>query len=158
MGNKAKIHFEKFFPFIFSIVITVIFYYLKKENLLCFDDEKLKELKKTDLYLILSTSFLAVLITHKSLILSIDNNKGFKKLLTGVNISKRFFSYMNCVIFTSTISIIYSLLIKFCEKLFLLEFIVFVSSLLVLQFIRFVWVFNIVFEKSILPNNDSEEK
>ena len=154
MVNKGKILFEKFYPIVMSLLITAGFYFFKP-----IDTESISEsFKESDILLIIATSLLAALITHKSLILSMDDHKGFKKLLTGEKISKRFFSYMNCVIHTSILFIIYSILTKFFDKLFCLEFVLFLSVWLIAQFIRFIRVFNIVFEKSILLKNDTKEK
>ena len=101
--------------------------------------------------LMIAVVILGSLITLKGIVLSIDVNKheGFKKLLQYKKWKDAFFKYMNCCIYHSIILIGYNILCEINCIFYNSTLIIFSSIYLILQTIRFLYVFNVVFEKSI---------
>ena len=143
---KFELFLEKFTPLIISILIVLIFdkcgYFVSQD--LAFD-------RGQSISLVVAITIFATLITHKGIVLSIDTekHKAFENLLKRKKLTKRFFNYMNVCIYHSIILICYNVLCEFNKDLFTIPIIMFSTIYLILQSARFLWVFNIVFEKSI---------
>lgn len=146
--NNIKIYFERYYPLFVAVISTTLFSNFKS-NLI--NSKQLESFCESQIFLIISTVILGILITHKSIILTMENNKGFKKLLTGQEITNRFFKYLNNTIKTCILIIIYNFVIMIYKDIpFCAEMQFFLFILLVSQFIRFIRVFDIVFEKSLV--------
>ena len=144
--NKIRKHAEKFAPLIVSLFIVFIFckfdYFIKPTPL--FE-------RGQSISLVVAITIFATLITHKGIVLSIDKekHKGFEKLLKYPDLTKRFFNYMNYCIYHSIFLICYNVLCEFNSNIFIVPLIMFSTIYLILQSVRFLYVFNVVFEKSI---------
>lgn len=142
--KKLKLFIEKWFPSILSFALIGLLY-PKIE----FKEEFFKSF--TNISTIIATAVIAFLVTHKSIILAIDKEKhiGFKKLLKADKMTKRFFNYLNYPVYTSIVIVMYNI----CLNLFQVKILdllgLFLVCLLILQVIRFVYIFNVVFEESL---------
>lgn len=142
--KKLKLFIEKWFPSILSFTLIGLLY-PKIE----FNEEFFKSF--TNISTIIATVVIAFLITQKSIILAIDKEKhiGFKRLLKADKMTKRFFNYLNYPVYTSIVIIMYNI----CLNLFQVKILdligLFLVCLLILQVIRFVYIFNVVFEESL---------
>lgn len=137
---------EKFAPLIISLFIVFIFY---KFDYFCNQDPLFE--RGQSISLVVAITIFATLITHKGIVLSIDKekHKGFEKLLKYPDLTKRFFHYMNYCIYHSILLICYNVLCEFNSNIFITPLVMFSTIYLILQSARFLWVFNVVFEKSI---------
>lgn len=150
--NNIKIYFEEYYPLFAAVFCSILFLNFKL-NLMTSD--QLKIFCESDIFLIVSTVILAILITHKSIILTMENNKGFKKLLSGKKITDRFFKYLNNTIKTCLFIMLFNFVIMIFKSIsFCAEFQLFLFILLIFQFIRFIKIFDIVFEKSLVSETN----
>jgi divalent metal cation (Fe/Co/Zn/Cd) transporter len=142
--KKLKLFIEKWFPSILSFTLIGLLY-----SKIEFNEEFFKSF--TNISTIIATVVIAFLITQKSIILAIDKEKhiGFKRLLKADKMTKRFFNYLNYPVYTSIVIIMYNI----CLNLFQVKILdligLFLVCLLILQVIRFVYIFNVVFEESL---------
>ncbi len=146
MNKKLKLYclflLEKYAPITLSLLIVLIFHYLKILNI----DSNLK-----DRIFNFSMAMFAILITHKSIILTIDknNHKGFAKLSQERDFVIRLFTYLNNCIYNSFFIIFYIFICSFINVLLKNEIILFCTSLLIFQTFRFLLIFSTIFEKTI---------
>lgn len=146
--KMIKINIERFFPLILAGIIAYSFHYFRLiENHK--DGEGFQ--RGSSISFIFATTILALLITHKSIILSTDKQRhdGLKKMLSSDGLSQRFFSYLNYPMYLSIVIILYNLLCEFKGSIYSEYIIIFLTTWLLFQIIRFLMIFNIVFEKSI---------
>lgn len=136
--------FQDYTPLVISIVIILI---LLRYNLVSVSNFE----RGQSMSLMISAFVLGSLITLKGIVLSIDVNKheGFKKLLQYKKWRDAFFQYMNCCIYHSIILIGYNILCEINCIFYNSTLIIFSSIYLTCQTVRFLYVFNVVFEKSI---------
>ncbi len=136
--------FQDYTPLVTSIVIILI---LLRYNLVSVSNFE----RGQSMSLMISAFVLGSLITLKGIVLSIDVNKheGFKKLLQYKRWRDAFFKYMNCCIYHSIILIGYNILCEINCIFYNSTLIIFSSIYLTCQTVRFLYVFNVVFEKSI---------
>jgi len=136
--------FQDYTPLVISIVIILI---LLRYNLVSVSNFE----RGQSMSLMISAFVLGSLITLKGIVLSIDVNKheGFKKLLQYKKWRDAFFKYMNCCIYHSIILIGYNILCEINCIFYNSTLIIFSSIYLTCQTVRFLYVFNVVFEKSI---------
>lgn len=153
--NKIKIAIESYLPLLIAIVLSALVY-LGKINTTIVQSEVAGH-NVLNMFLVMATTLLAILITHKSIILTVTRNSGFKKLLRGKKATKKFFKYINRPIYQSLLLIVGSLCVKsvgisnmvtIINADILESIIVFLSSLVIGCFIRFVLIFIVIFEDS----------
>lgn len=137
--------FQDWTPLVISIVIVFLCY------IFGFVSQDITFDRGQSILLVIAITIFATLITHKGIVLSIDVNKheGFKKLLLYPEWKNTFFKYMNCCIYYSVLLIGYNIICEINCIFFNATLSIFLSIHLILQTIRFLYVFNVVFEKSI---------
>lgn len=139
---KIRLFIQEYTPVFISILITLLAIF-KKINL------EFTNATSSSSF-ILSGIILGLLITHKSIILTIDKEKNsiFKKIEENKVLKKRFYSYLNNTLFISIILITYNIICDFNKIVYNSYIIIFLISFLISKLIRFILIFNSIFEKN----------
>ena len=144
--KKLKLYIEEWLPSATSFALIILLYTTSFNFL---------ELGGIKMSVTLAIVIIAFLLTHKSIILTINNEKhaGLKKLLKADKMTKRFFNYLHYPIYTSILIIIFTIIHFVFNSV---EFhqietwiYLYLTFLLIFQAIRFFIVFNIVVIKSL---------
>jgi hypothetical protein len=146
--DKIKIAIEYCLPLLATIVIFLVCNFFK-----IFDTtNNLEPFSLTSsMSFIFSTAVITILITHKTIILSIDKDKndGFKALLNREKMYNRFLSFLNRPLYASIGVAGYNIFCDVIKSVYDSRISFFLNVLLLFQLIRFLYIFNKVFEKNI---------
>jgi len=76
------------------------------------------------------------------------NNKGYKKMLTGKKLTKRFFSYLNCSIIITVMSICCNLIPLITNNKIKINVVIYMLSMTLFYFSRFLLIYDTVITKN----------